>query len=65
VTIAPTYVELEGMTLEELKRRHDEIATNTQVGLAWYGDEINRRENERQTRTLIRLTQAIVSLYVL
>jgi hypothetical protein len=62
LTIAPTFSELEKMSDEELRRKHDEIAAHTQVGLAWYRDEIARRQLAGLTKTLVRLTWVITVL---
>jgi hypothetical protein len=58
---APSFGELSKMSDEELRRRHDEIATHTQVGLQWYIDELRRREVAKQTKILVGLTWAIAA----
>lgn len=60
--MAPTMAEIRAMSDEELIRRHDEIAESTVVGLAWYRDEIVRRDAARQTATIVRLTLVITML---
>jgi hypothetical protein len=57
--VAPTIEELEAMSDQEVRRRYNEIATNTAVGLEWYREELQHRSIARQTETLVRLTKFI------
>ena len=52
------YSELSKLTDEELVGRYDAIAESTVVGLAFYREEIARREQARQNRLVVRLTFA-------
>lgn len=60
----PAYQELGVLPDDELIRRRDRVAFNTQPGLAWYDDELHRRLVARQTDTLVKLTWLIAALTV-
>lgn len=53
---APTLAEMEQMSEEELRAKHDAIATGTHVGLTWYRDEIDRRRADRLSNRIWWLT---------
>ena len=57
--MAESVPDLRGLTDEELIGRHDELARNTVVGTQHYLDELNRREQKRQTEAMIGLTRSI------
>lgn len=57
--MAESVHDLRGLTDEELIRRHDELARNTLVGTQHYLDELNRREQVRQTEAMVNLTKSI------
>lgn len=61
-TIAPTLAELRAMPDEELIRHYDRTATSTGLSLNFLAAEITRREQSRQTRTIVRLTWAIAAM---
>jgi hypothetical protein len=61
-----TLEELRGLTDEELVQAHDSMVEGGgyTVGLDYYPQELSRRETERQTRTMVRLTWAVFGLTV-
>ncbi len=59
---APSIANLRAMSDEELIALHDADAKYTLVGVAYYLDELTRRQQERQTREMVRLTWAIAAL---
>jgi hypothetical protein len=61
---APKWAELESMTWNELIKRHDLEADNTNVGLNHYFLELNRRVADRQTRDMLKLTRFVAALTV-
>jgi len=54
--MAETLAELRKLSDEEVIERHDALAKNTQPGTAHYLAEIARRDQDRPTRTINRLT---------
>jgi len=62
MSMATKYSELRAMTTEELVRRYDELATHVDLGLDFYRQEIWRRDQERQTQTMLTLTWVIAAL---
>lgn len=56
---AKTIAELRGLTEADLIAQHDALAQHTQVGVACYLDELNRRVVERQGQRMERLTTVI------
>ena len=51
--------DLRALPDDELARRHDSHARNTAVGTRHYLDELNRRDQERQTKAMLDLTKSI------
>lgn len=60
--MSETLKELRELPLEELVRRHDAIAQTTSVGVAYYLQEIARRDAVQQTEAILRLTATMVRL---
>lgn len=54
--------ELRALSDDDLAERYDVKAERTLVGLDFLASEIARREQARQTRTLVRLTKVIAFL---
>jgi len=54
--IAPLFIKLRELSLEELKRQYDDHATNTQVGTGFILDEIRSREAQLVNSSIRRLT---------
>jgi len=61
----PSMADLRAMSDEELVQRYDQVAATT-VPLAptFFRDEISRRQTERQTDTIRRLTWVVTGLTV-
>jgi len=59
---APKLQELRAMPTDELIRRHDDLANSTSVGLAYYLNEIARRDQEKHTKTILTYTLWIVGM---
>lgn len=57
--IAERISYLRKMTDAQLEAQYDGIAATTQVGLNHYLTEINRRNQERQTETMLGYTRQI------
>jgi hypothetical protein len=55
----PSVAELREMNDEELVTRLDTLAESTQVGTQFYLDELRRRETDRQTEAMLRLTNTL------
>lgn len=60
--MSETLKGLRELPLEELIKRHDAAAPHTMVGVAYYLEEIARRDAVRQIEETIRLTRVITSL---
>ncbi len=54
--------ELRNISTEDLVKRHDHAAENTVVGVDYYLDELSRRDQEAQTRAMLRLTWLIAGM---
>lgn len=54
--------ELRQMPDSELTAQHDKLAVNTQVGVNYFLAELARRDQDRQTATMVRLTWAIAAM---
>ena len=48
--------ELRALSDEEIVERYDQTASHTAVGLNYYGNELNRRSNEKTSKTMVRCT---------
>jgi len=55
--MANTLKELREMSDEQLIIEHDNLANRTQVGLNYYLDELNRREQNKQTEAMLSYTR--------
>ena len=56
--------DLRGLSDDELIRRSDSLARNTVVGTQHYLDELNRRDQVRQTEAMLALTKWITRMTV-
>ena len=54
--------DLRSLSYEELIKKHDALAENTQPGVKHYLTEIARRDQDRQTEAMIALTKGIKKL---
>lgn len=63
--MAYTIAELRALSEADLVREHDRIAQTTVLGLNYFRDELNRREQDKQTRIMVRLTWVITWLTAL
>lgn len=54
---APSFDDLKSLSLEELKRRHDQAAEHTLTGVNYYLSEISRREQDESNRVMLELTK--------
>jgi hypothetical protein len=61
---APTIEKLRLMTDEQLIKEHDKGVTGVQLGVSYYLDELSRRNNSRQTETMLRYTKWITFMTV-
>lgn len=57
--MTPTFEGMREITDGELLEVYNQQAKNTSIGLAFLRDEIQRREQNRQTRTMVTLTWSI------
>lgn len=60
--MAHSIAELKKLSDAELIRQHDEEATHTVVGTAYYVDELRYRQQARLTRVMLWLTIVITVL---
>ncbi len=60
--MSETIKELRSLEDEEIVRRHDLKTEHTVVGVAYYLEELARRDAERQLRIIRRLTWAIAAM---
>ena len=58
-TNALSLSELRNLPDDELVKRHDEQARTTQVGTDYFLNELNRRYQQRQTDSMVRLTKLV------
>ena len=56
--------DLRNLTEDELVERHDIQARTTVVGTQYFLDELNRRYQERQTKSMMRFTKWITIMTV-
>lgn len=61
---AKTIAELQALSDDELVKQHDALAASTSVGTGYYLDELRRREVERQSERMLRLTWIVTVLTV-
>ncbi|HRB20105.1 MAG TPA: hypothetical protein PLB54_00110 [Nitrosomonas sp.] len=57
--------QLRKLTDDEVIALHDIIATRTDVGVQFYLDEINRREQNKQTELMVKFTKQILRLTII
>ena len=69
--MAYTYAELRALSEAELIRTYDIVAVQTQTSLAYYRDELQRRDQDAATRAMlesaretVRLTRSLETLTV-
>ena len=65
MSAATSYAELREMDVEELVRRYDGLAQHTQLGVAFYREEIARRDSAMETEKIIAMTRHMRNLTVL
>ncbi|MHB8859962.1 MAG: hypothetical protein ACYC6Z_10865 [Thermoleophilia bacterium] len=58
--MSETLADLRSMSYKELIERHDKLAQNTQVGIKHYQTELIRRDQNRETEAMIKLTKWIM-----
>ena len=61
---ATKYAELRALSTDELVRIYDGTAQNTEVGLGFLREEIARRENEKQTNAISRMTEQMRNMTI-
>ena len=49
---------------DEVIALHDSVAQHTQVGVQFYLDEVNRREQNKQTDLMVKYTKQMLGLTV-
>lgn len=59
--MSDTLEQLRGKPIEELIAEHDRFATNTNVGVAYYLDEVARRDATALAEAIARNTEAVAS----
>lgn len=57
-----TYRELRALSMDELVGEYDSMASHTQPGLAFFRDEIMRRQFDEQNNRMLNMTQQIRTL---
>ena len=62
--MANSYAELKVLTLPQLKERYDGIARSTQVGLAFFREEISRREASAINQEMRQFTKQVRDMTV-
>jgi hypothetical protein len=63
-TPAKTVSELRSLSDDELIKQHDYLALRTGVGIDYYLSELERRQVDRRSALLVRLTWIITVLTV-
>jgi hypothetical protein len=56
--------QLRKLTDDEVIALHDTVAVHTQVGVQFYLDEVNRREQNKQTDLMVKFTKQILWLTI-
>ena len=56
--------QLRKLTDDEVIALHDTVAVHTQVGVQFYLDEINRREQNKQTDLMVKYTKIMLWLTI-
>ena len=62
--MAGTLAQLRELTDAEVVKAYDRQAQSTPVGLQHWADELNRRHQERQTDSILRLTKWITGMTI-
>ena len=62
--VAPKIVELREMSEEQLVQMYDKISESTIIGTDFYLQEIVRRNQNRQTETMLKYTRYILWMTV-
>lgn len=57
--------QLRKLTDDEVIALHDRAANNTDVGVQFFLDEINRREQNKQTELMVKFTKQILRLTII
>ncbi|MGX9989526.1 hypothetical protein ACS4RR_009960 [Rhizobium sp. Z1P35] len=57
--MAESYEALSKLSVNDLKKSYDSIATSTAVGLNFYREEIARREADAQNKTMLAFTKQV------
>ena len=63
--MAESLAELRALSDDEVVRKYDDQSSRTVVGLNYWMDELNRRYQQRQTDSMLRLTKWITSMTVI
>lgn len=58
--MAETLKQLRDLTDEQIIARHDQAAQSTQVGTQHYLQELARRDQDKQTRAMLKYTKYIL-----
>jgi len=58
--MSETLADLRATSDDELVRKHDELAKHTVVGTNHYLQELARRDQNRQTKAMLRYTRWVV-----
>lgn len=61
---APKIAELRKMSNDELINLHDKATPDASLGVNYYVDELARRDQSKQTETILRYTRWIVGLTI-
>lgn len=62
--MAETLEELRGLSDDEIVRKHDQLAGNTVVGTNHYLQELDRRDQERQTQAILMYTRWVAIMTI-
>jgi len=63
--MSQTIEQLSKLSDDEIISLHDKAANNTVVGVQFYLDEINRREQNKQTKLMLKYTKYMLWLTIL
>ncbi|MYA78779.1 MAG: hypothetical protein F4132_00290 [Gemmatimonadetes bacterium] len=59
MTMAMSYSEISRLSKEELIERYDQTASNTVIGLEFLKQEIWRRDSDRLSESMVKMTKRI------
>ena len=62
--MSQSIAQLRKLTDDEVIVLHDTVAVHTQVGVQFYLDEINRREQNKQTDLMVKYTKQMLWLTI-